>query len=141
MRPFVAAFPPGVPGLALLLLRAVLAFALIAVARGCFASKTGAVAVSFSYLPGLFGAALLATGFLTPVAAVLAGIQFAFIVMRLMPECSAAVFDTPMSLVFGISILLAILGSGPGAYSLDARLFGRREIIIPKRSFHPPESL
>jgi hypothetical protein len=120
--------------MALLLLRAVLAFALIAAARGCLSSETAAAAVS------LGAAALLATGFLTPVAGLLAAIQFALIIMRLMPACSGAVFDSPMSLVFGVTILLAILGSGPGAYSLDARLFGRREIIIPKRSFEPPES-
>jgi hypothetical protein len=70
----------------------------------------------------------------------LAGVQFALIVTRLMPACSGAIFDTPMSLVFGVTILLAIVGSGPGAYSLDARLFGRREIIIPKRNFESPES-
>jgi len=85
-------------------------------------------------------AALLATGFLTPVAGLLAGVQFALIVMRRAPTCSGAIFDSPMSLVFGVTILLAVIGSGPGAYSLDARLFGRREIIIPKRSFEPPES-
>jgi len=27
--------------------------------------------------------------------------------------------------------VLALIGLGPGAYSLDARLFGRREIVIP----------
>jgi hypothetical protein len=29
---------------------------------------------------------------------------------------------------------LAVALIGPGAYSLDARLFGRREIIIPRAS-------
>jgi hypothetical protein len=73
------------------------------------------------------------------VAGLLAGVQFALIVMRLMPACGGSIFDSPMSLMFGVAILLAILGSGPGAYSLDARLFGRREIIIPKRTFEPPK--
>jgi len=134
VKPFVGAFPQGFPGIALLLLRAVLAFALIAAARGCMTSETAGAAVSLS------AAALLATGFLTPVAGLLAGVQFALIVMKRAPTCSGAIFDSPMSLVFGVTILLAIIGSGPGAYSLDARLFGRREIIIPKRSFEPPES-
>jgi hypothetical protein len=31
----------------------------------------------------------------------------------------------------------AIVLLGPGAYSLDARLFGRREIIIPQASRTP----
>jgi hypothetical protein len=33
-------------------------------------------------------------------------------------------------MVFSIAILLAIIVLGPGAFSVDARLFGRREIII-----------
>lgn len=34
---------------------------------------------------------------------------------------------------------LALLMLGPGAFSLDARLFGRREIIIPEGR-RPPEA-
>jgi hypothetical protein len=29
-------------------------------------------------------------------------------------------------------IAAAVAGVGPGAFSFDARLFGRREVIIPK---------
>jgi uncharacterized membrane protein YphA (DoxX/SURF4 family) len=36
-----------------------------------------------------------------------------------------------------VVICIAITLLGPGAFSLDARLFGRREIIIPGRS-RPP---
>ena len=35
----------------------------------------------------------------------------------------------------GISFSLALLG--PGAYSIDARLFGREEIVIPARGHMP----
>lgn len=35
------------------------------------------------------------------------------------------------------AISLAIILLGPGAYSLDARLFGRREIIIPEAGRRP----
>jgi hypothetical protein len=30
-----------------------------------------------------------------------------------------------------MTMVLAIIGLGPGAFSVDARVFGRREIIIP----------
>ncbi len=36
-------------------------------------------------------------------------------------------------------ILVALVFLGPGAFSLDARLFGRREIIIPG-THRPPKT-
>jgi hypothetical protein len=43
-------------------------------------------------------------------------------------------------LAFWMIIAATALGLlGPGAYSLDGRLFGRREIVIPPSS-RPPES-
>ena len=48
----------------------------------------------------------------------------------------AGPFEGRVSLVFGIAILVAIVLQGPGAYSLDARIFGRREIIIPRITPH-----
>ena len=41
------------------------------------------------------------------------------------------VFDARLSLILLMAMTVAIFLLGPGAYSLDARLFGRREIIIP----------
>lgn len=64
----------------------------------------------------LFVAAPLAAGFMTPAAAVVAAATLWF--------C-----DAPW--LAAIAIALALLG--PGAYSVDARLFGRREIVIEER--------
>jgi hypothetical protein len=36
-------------------------------------------------------------------------------------------------------MLVTIIGLGPGAFSLDARMFGRREIIIPPRASQSQE--
>jgi hypothetical protein len=36
------------------------------------------------------------------------------------------------------AISAAVVLLGPGAFSLDARLFGRREIVIPEGAFTPP---
>jgi hypothetical protein len=47
------------------------------------------------------------------------------------PSSTPNVFDTNLSSVFVIIITSAIVLLGPGALSLDARLFGCREIIIP----------
>lgn len=37
-------------------------------------------------------------------------------------------------IVFEVTIPIAVAFLGPGAFSLDARLFGNREIIIPRSS-------
>jgi hypothetical protein len=41
------------------------------------------------------------------------------------------VFDAESCVLFLIVMALVAVLVGPGAYSLDARVFGRREIIIP----------
>ena len=38
-----------------------------------------------------------------------------------------------LSEIYAIVLAAAIILLGPGAFSLDARFFGRREIIIPKK--------
>jgi len=45
-----------------------------------------------------------------------------------------------LSAVFTAAIAIALLCLGPGAYSLDARRHGRREIIIPARPHSSDDS-
>jgi uncharacterized membrane protein YphA (DoxX/SURF4 family) len=71
--------------------------------------------------------ALLLVGFLTPVAAAVAGgLDLA--------HAPAAI----PSMAFLVAVAAAVTLLGPGALSLDARCFGLREIIIP--SPRPGES-
>jgi len=49
----------------------------------------------------------------------------------LLPASATPFFDSRTEIAFATTILLAIVILGPGAFSIDARLFGRREIIIP----------
>jgi uncharacterized membrane protein YphA (DoxX/SURF4 family) len=81
---------------------------------------------------------LLLIGFLTPAACALVGVVGAGIELSWFPSSSLNVFDTKLSALFVIIIAAAIVLLGPGAFSLDARLFGRREIIIPQIS-RPPK--
>jgi uncharacterized membrane protein YphA (DoxX/SURF4 family) len=71
--------------------------------------------------------ALLLVGFLTPVAAAVAG------GLELMHGPAAI-----PSMAFLVAVAAAVTLLGPGAFSLDARCFGLREIIIP--SARPGES-
>ena len=44
-----------------------------------------------------------------------------------------------VTLIYTVAIAVALLFLGPGALSVDARIFGRREIIIPKRDPQGPQ--
>jgi uncharacterized membrane protein YphA (DoxX/SURF4 family) len=70
------------------------------------------------------GAAFLLVGLMTPLVAVLVaagGIGMAL----------SNLFDSYPAIINLIALPLAIALLGPGAFSLDARMFGRREINIP----------
>ena len=54
-------------------------------------------------------------------------------VFALIPVPVLSVSSAKVSAVFTAVIAIALLCLGPGAYSLDARRHGRREIIIPAR--------
>jgi len=74
--------------------------------------------------------ALLIVGLVTPCAAALLGVlEVATHVLGGPPVCGLAACNSSTALVAAVALALAILG--PGAWSVDARLFGMREIIIP----------
>ena len=69
----------------------------------------------------------LLIGFLTPVVAII--IAGGAIVTAI------AALSLPTLSLMGVVILAAAIALlGPGAFSVDARLFGRREILIPNIS-------
>lgn len=63
-------------------------------------------------------AGCLLVGFVTPVMAILIGLVSIIVVQKL----DIVVLSTAIALL------------GPGAFSIDARMFGRREILIPHTS-------
>ena len=128
-RLFVA-FPSGLQGIGLLLPRAVLAFSLLIQGGYYLGGAVGAP----SWIMGLSAfacGALLLLGLLTPVAAALAGLVAIGVAISLLPVCAPTLFSSKPAIVFAGTMLVELILLGPGAYSLDARVFGRREIIIP----------
>jgi uncharacterized membrane protein YphA (DoxX/SURF4 family) len=77
---------------------------------------------------------LLLIGFLTRFAALVAAIVGVSSVFSWFPGATVGPLDIPMTAMLSAVIAVAVICLGAGALSLDARLFGRREIIIPNRS-------
>jgi uncharacterized membrane protein YphA (DoxX/SURF4 family) len=73
----------------------------------------------------------LIAGFMTPGAATAVSLMTLFIAATWIPSNPASLSaDRLLALLVVVDgVALAVLG--PGAYSVDARLFGRREIVIP----------
>ena len=79
------------------------------------------------------GAFLLA-GLMTPLVAVLVAVSGIGIAFSLVPLPNPDLFDSYLAVINLIVLSVAIALLGPGAFSLDARMFGRREITIPSNS-------
>ena len=91
-------------------------------------------------LQWLIGSTVVATavsvliGFLTPVMGALTGLGIIGTSLLPLPESTVMLLHSKASEILVLTMAAAIVFLGPGAFSLDARLFGRREIIIPPRS-------
>jgi hypothetical protein len=113
-------FPWGAPGLALLLLR-------VSVATGIVlngASDPHREAWRLVLILALVTA--LGIGFRTPIAALLT------IPLYLLETASLRV--APAEVLNAILQAIALSLLGPGSYSIDAYLFGHREVVLPKKS-------
>jgi putative oxidoreductase len=112
-------FPTGLPGLALLFLRASVAFAVV-VETYAHAQTTAA----WLKIAAVLIAAALSAGYLTPIAAAMAIAYEMLLWSGLGPGDSAQAIIVSLD-----SLALALLG--PGAYSIDCYLFGRRVVVLP----------
>jgi uncharacterized membrane protein YphA (DoxX/SURF4 family) len=86
---------------------------------------------------GIVSASFLLVGLLTPVAAALVCLGTIGIALSWFPAFTPNLFEAKLSVVFAVVMSAAIFFLGPGAFSIDARLFGRHEIIIPPVSHRP----
>ena len=120
MQRLFSSFPSGVAGVALILLRLCTALALV---YAVFL-RHGDLLSPLLYVPAGIVVLAVLLGVMLPLSCA------AVIVLQLM------VADWPPAAVVVISVVQAVaLGClGAGAYSVDAILYGRRVIILPKNS-------
>jgi uncharacterized membrane protein YphA (DoxX/SURF4 family) len=123
-------FPTGGPGLALLLLRLVVGGAASSQAWLLMAANhaphTSVVVALLALVTGL----ALIIGVITPIASVL--LSTGGLVLAVQPSVYShlLLFESVMARLEFIVMAAALISLGPGALSLDARMYGRREIEV-----------
>ncbi len=127
MQRSFSTFPARWPGAGLLLLRGTVGITVaLQAAPNLFHSGIPIVARLIAGV-AILCSLLLLIGLLTPVAALFVSLGTGILWLRAAP----AFLPSGLSPLFIIVLAAAIVMLGPGAYSLDGRRFGRREIVIP----------
>lgn len=129
---FLTDFPGGVSGIGLLLIRVVLGVNVLVQATPQLSGAHALPATAWTIV--LISGAFLVVGLRTRLFALISGVGLAVIFVR---AAGVSVSDPlgkflPWVLEETLSIGMFLLG--PGAFSVDARLFGRKEIVLSRRS-------
>jgi uncharacterized membrane protein YphA (DoxX/SURF4 family) len=124
-------FPAGHPGLALLLLRLVVGGATTSQAWLVITANHGAAntSVVIALLAFVSGLALI-IGFMTPIASLLLSAGGLLLTVDSSVTGHLLLFESGMARLEFIVMAVALIPLGPGALSLDARLYGRREVDV-----------
>jgi uncharacterized membrane protein YphA (DoxX/SURF4 family) len=115
-------FPTGAPGAALFVLRISVAATLVV-----DGTTHWTLVNSFWHLLGFAALVIfLCVGFLTPYCSVLCCLMLLHVLL-------VSSGNNQLHLVISVLISGTLGVMGPGAYSVDARIFGRRLITVPPR--------
>ena len=124
-------FPTGYPGFALLLLRLIVGGGASSQAWLLMIANHGAVNMSVvvALVAFVIGVALI-IGLMTPIASVLLASGGLFLTLDSSILGHLSLFESSMARLEFIVMSVALIFLGPGTLSLDARLYGRREIKV-----------
>ena len=122
MQRLFSTFADGWPGRGLLIQRLLVGLTLVYIDFPCLTATPGcAVAVSKSI--GAVAGLMLIAGLWTPIAG--------FLIVGAEGWIALSSTDTGLSVVLGVlGLTLAMIG--PGAWSVDALLYGRKHIAFPR---------
>jgi len=76
---------------------------------------------------------LLLAGFLTPVLCTIFSIDVLATAVGFLPAPPENLYGRTVPALYVVVVATAVALLGPGAISLDARLFGIREIVVPRK--------
>jgi uncharacterized membrane protein YphA (DoxX/SURF4 family) len=118
-------------GIGLVLLRSVIGFTAAWQGVICLATKDAGAAVRMAGGLAVLAGIFLVTGFRSRLASLLIALGIAFISLFSFPLPTRDFFDRLLPTLFAETMSMAVIFLGPGAFSIDAYLYGRKEITIP----------
>jgi putative oxidoreductase len=130
-------FPNHLPGGGLLLIRLSLGITLIYLGAEILLEEPPAASSATPQIIGAAAGVLVIAGLWTPLAATLAALDQFWIPLSVLSSQKGSWW---IHIVLGV-LFVSVAMLGPGAWSVDARLFGRKPFppIRPGKENHPPK--
>jgi uncharacterized membrane protein YphA (DoxX/SURF4 family) len=128
-------FAPGWAGVGLLVLRTALGVPLFVEGVALLMDWRGTTGplIPVALISVAAGVALQ-LGYSVGRGAIAGGVAVIAVHFSSLHEVRLNLFSSRIACFLAMSIAIALVFLGPGAFSIDARRFGRREIVIPPRS-------